>query len=58
MELISNVLESAKLEIEKIKTSDELALFYQNYLGKTGKVTDLMKNMKDLPNDQKKTFGM
>ena len=28
------------------------------YLGKTGKITELSKNMKDIPNEEKKEFGM
>ena len=55
---LKKILEEAKLKIENVKTTEELTSFYQEYLGKTGKVADLMKLMKDIPNEEKKAFGM
>ena len=51
-----------KEEINKIFTSDidikKLNDIKVEYLGKTGKITELSKCMKDIPNEEKKEFGM
>lgn len=41
--------------ITSIKISNDVRV---EYLGKQGKITELSKMMKDVPNDQKKEFGM
>ena len=41
--------------ITSIKTLNDVRV---EYLGKQGKITELSKMMKDVPNDQKKEFGM
>ena len=41
--------------ITSIKTLNDVRI---EYLGKQGKITELSKMMKDVPNDQKKEFGM
>lgn len=56
--MLEEILKNAKLDIDKVSSSEELSVFYQNYLGKNGKVTDLLKQMKDVPNENKKEFGM
>ena len=58
MEDLKIILKDALENLEKIDKSENLNLFYQEYLGKTGKITELMKHMKDLPNEEKKSFGM
>lgn len=58
MEDLKLILKTALEKLEQISKVEDLSLFYQEYLGKTGKITDLMKLMKDLPNEEKKTFGM
>lgn len=57
-EIITNMKE----ELQKIFT-EELTLNKLNdlkveYLGKSGKITELSKMMKDIPNEEKKDFGM
>ncbi len=49
----------AKFEDELAKTTNmqELDAIRVAYLGKKGSITDLLKGMKDLPNEEKKTFG-
>lgn len=44
-------------ELSNIQNLAELDGVRVAYLGKKGSVTDLLKGMKDLPNDQKKAFG-
>ena len=44
-----------KSSITSIKTLNDVRV---EYLGKQGKITELSKMMKDVPNDQKKEFGM
>ena len=58
MENLDEILEKAKIELDKTADSEGLSKFYNTYLGKTGVMTEVMKVMKDLPNDQKKEFGM
>ncbi len=58
MEDLKLVLKEALEKLEQITKAEDLSLFYQECLGKTGKITDLMKHMKDLPNEEKKSFGM
>ena len=57
-EIITNMKE----ELQKLFT-EELTLNKLNdlkveYLGKSGKITELFKMMKDIPNEEKKDFGM
>ena len=47
--------EEKKSSITSIKTLNDVRV---EYLGKQGKITELSKMMKDVPNDQKKEFGM
>lgn len=58
MENLDEILEKAKIELSNTVDSEGLSKFYNTYLGKAGVMTDVMKVMKDLPNDQKKDFGM
>ena len=58
MHKLDNILQDGLTLLKDIKSSEELTNFYQDYLGKSGKVSELMKLMKDIPNDQKKEFGM
>ncbi len=55
---LDEILKKAKAELNSIKGTAELNNFYQQYLGKTGIITQSLRNMKDLPNEDKKTFGM
>lgn len=52
------LLEEALKALSNIENSIDLGNFYKDYLGKTGKVTELMKLMKDLSNEEKKNFGL
>lgn len=55
---IQKILIEAQEQLKNINSSEELSSFYQLYLGKFGKVTDLMKLMKEIPNEEKKNFGL
>ncbi|MDI3473025.1 MAG: phenylalanyl-tRNA synthetase alpha chain [Thermotogaceae bacterium] len=57
MKEIEKVLESFHSEIEKVTSLDELNALRVKYLGKKGIVTSLMKNLKNLPNEEKPIFG-
>ena len=52
---IKEEYEEKKSGITSIKTLNDVRV---EYLGKQGKITELSKMMKDVPNDQKKEFGM
>ena len=43
--------------LEKIDNTDELEKIRVEFIGKKGYITDLMKEMKNLSNEEKKTFG-
>lgn len=56
------IITNKKEELQKLFT-EELTLNKLNdlkveYLGKSGKITELSKMMKDIPNEEKKDFGM
>lgn len=55
---IQSILNEAQEELKNISSIEELSSFYQRYLGKAGKVTDLMKLMREIPNEEKKNFGL
>ena len=52
---IKKEYEEKKSSITSIKTLNDVRI---EYLGKQGKITELSKMIKDVPNDQKKEFGM
>ena len=58
MEEITKIEDVATQELDKIKDKENLNNFYQKYLGKTGKISDLMKNIKDVVAEKRKEFGM
>lgn len=51
------ILEDAKSEIEKVNSTKELNELRVKYLGKSGIVTSLMKQLKDLPAEERPNFG-
>ena len=53
----SDIKEQVKKKIEEVKDGAQLSEFWQNYLGKGGIVTGLMKEMKSVPNEEKPLFG-
>lgn len=53
----SEIKEQVKAKIEEVKDGAQLSEFWQNYLGKGGVVTGLMKEMKSVPNEEKPSFG-
>ncbi|HTL47034.1 MAG TPA: phenylalanine--tRNA ligase subunit alpha [Verrucomicrobiae bacterium] len=56
-ELVSTLEDQAKTDLGKIKSREELEQFRIAYLGKKGRLTDLMQRMKDLPPEERKEFG-
>ncbi len=57
MEELNNVLQEFKSELEKttnIKALDDLRVAY---LGKKGKITELMGKIREIPNEQKREYG-
>ncbi len=54
---IALVRDEFAAELAKAENSADLEAIRVKYLGKKGPVTELMKGMKDLSNEEKKTFG-
>lgn len=54
---ITALREKFEAELAKIENSAELESIRVQYLGKKGSVTDLLKGMKELSNDEKKALG-
>ena len=54
---IANLKERFEAELERIDSLAELENVRVSYLGKKGSVTDLLKGMKELSNEEKKSFG-
>lgn len=57
MEITLKLEEQFFEEIKNVSTNEELENLRIKYMGKKGLVTDLMKEMKNLSNEEKKTFG-
>ena len=57
-EKVNLIKESFKKDLLSIADLKKLNDVRVEYLGKQGKVTELSKMMKDIPNEQKKAFGM
>ena len=56
-EKITGLKAQLEEELAKAETAADLENIRVAYLGKKGSITDLMKGMKDLSNDERKTFG-
>ena len=56
-EKTAKLLQDFKDALAKIETNDDLEKIRVEYIGKKGYVTELMKEMKNLSNEEKKTFG-
>ena len=56
-EQISAMRQKLKDELANVTTLEQLEEMRITYLGKKGSITDLLKNMKSLSNEEKKTFG-
>ena len=54
---IAELKSQFELEAEKASSTAELEALRVAYLGKKGSITELMKEMKDLSPEEKKTFG-
>ncbi|NCB48736.1 MAG: phenylalanine--tRNA ligase subunit alpha [Clostridia bacterium] len=55
---LNDILENAKKELSEVENSQKLGEFYQTYLGKSGKVTTLLSKMREIPNEERKEFGI
>ena len=53
----TEVREAFIAALANVNTMDELEKLRVEYIGKKGLVTDLMKEMKNIPNEEKKSFG-
>ena len=56
-EKISGIRAQLDAAIAEAKSPSDIEAIRVQYLGKKGLVTDLMKELKDVPNDQKKEYG-
>ena len=54
---IKKVLNQAKKDIELCSNQRDLQDVKVAYVGKKGKITELLKNLKDLPLEEKKKYG-
>ncbi|MCH5208390.1 MAG: phenylalanine--tRNA ligase subunit alpha [Oscillospiraceae bacterium] len=57
MKDFSEIKEQVKAKIEEVKDGASLSEFWQNYLGKSGVIQGLMKEMKNVPPEEKPNFG-
>ena len=51
---IEEIRNKFKADMEAVKDKDQLSEFWQNYLGKSGEISGLMKHMKELSQEEKK----
>lgn len=57
MKDFSEIKEQVKSKLAEVKDSERLADFWQTYLGKTGVISGLMKEMKSVAPEEKPLFG-
>lgn len=57
MKDFSEIKEQVKSKIADVKDGAQLSEFWQSYLGKTGVISGLMKEMKSVPPEEKPLFG-
>lgn len=56
-EELKKLVESASLEAKTIETENDYLNIKSKYLGKKSKLSDLMKNLKNMTSDEKKQYG-
>ena len=54
---LDDILSNLKSDLEGVSTEHALNEVKAKYLGKKGEITALYSKMKDLSNDEKKSFG-
>ncbi|MCA9387008.1 phenylalanine--tRNA ligase subunit alpha [Candidatus Dojkabacteria bacterium] len=54
---MENIINEVKEKIQNSKTEEELTNLWREYLGKKGKVRDLMDKIKEISNEEKKNYG-
>jgi len=54
---INQVLKDASKEIDLANSQEDIQNLKVSYLGKKGKITELLKSLKDLSIEEKKTIG-
>ena len=54
---INQVLKDASKEIDLANSQEDIQNLKVSYLGKKGKITELLKSLKDLSLEEKKTIG-
>ena len=55
---MEKIKEELELDLEKITSIKELTELKVKYFGKKGIITDLQSKIKDIPNEEKKAYGM
>ena len=55
---INNLKNEALAQIMEADSSDELEIIRIAYLGRNGKITQIIKSLKDLPESERKTAGI
>ena len=56
-EKFNSILQSVRDDLQTVSSSKELFDLKTKYLGKSGEVTSLLRGMKDVPPDQRSSFG-
>lgn len=56
--MIENIKKELELDLEKVSNLSELNEIKVKYLGKKGLITELNSHIKEIPNEEKKSFGM
>ena len=57
-EQVEKIKDEITSRLKGIKKEEELSNLKAEYLGKSGKVTELYSKIKEVPNEEKKAFGM
>lgn len=57
LQQIDNISSQFKRDLEAVRTSDDLEAIKVKYLGRKGPVQDLMKDLRNVPADERPNFG-
>ena len=55
---MENIIKELKKEISSVKSIQDISELKAKYLGKKGSISALSLKMKEIPNEEKKEFGM
>ncbi len=57
LQFLGDLEHAALAALEKLQSQEDIALFHEEYLGRKGKIPDLLRNLGGLSDEEKRTMG-